>query len=396
MQKDRQPDWQDTNMALFGSDIEKKVKEAAADGEPQWTNAGVKVGLQIWRIEQFKVVPWAKSKYGKFHTGDSYIVLNTYIKEPQINPDKLAWDIHFWIGRESTQDEYGTAAYKTVELDDHLHGAATQHREVQESESKMFLGYFSAGLTYLKGGVATGFKHVTTNESSSREARLLMVKGRGGNILLREVDCKRSAMNSGDVFILDCDEGIFQWNGSGSNMHEKSKAQEFTQLLKTDRGGDVSSVVVDEGDASIESKEHPFTKHLPGEWKMMGVKMGDIKMKDASAGGEDDAVKAFEPKLYRLKEGGGASKVGAGKPPINKLLTTGVYVLDDGFRLLLWVGKAAPKGERASAFVSAQMYLKKFKRPPVLPISRYGEGQEDSQFMTLFGPAVHGGCCTIS
>ena len=34
-----------------------------------------------------------------------------------------------------------------------------------------------------------------------------MVKGRGGNILLREVDCKRSAMNSGDVFILDCDEG---------------------------------------------------------------------------------------------------------------------------------------------------------------------------------------------
>ena len=71
----------------------------------------------------------------------------------------------------------------------------------------------------------------------------------------------------------------------------------------------VSSVVVDEGDASIESKEHPFTKHLPGEWKMMGVKMGDIKMKDASAGGDDDAVKAFEPKLYRLKEGGGASKV---------------------------------------------------------------------------------------
>ena len=85
------------------------------------------VGLQIWcaghsvifgahsaalftscvfthrRIEQFKVVPWPKSKYGKFHTGDSYVVLNTYVKDPQVNPDKLAWDIHFWIGRESTQ-----------------------------------------------------------------------------------------------------------------------------------------------------------------------------------------------------------------------------------------------------------------------------------------------------
>ena len=98
--------------AQFGSDIEKKVKAAAADGEPQWDGAGVEVGLQMWRIEQFKVKPWPKNKYGKFHKGDSYIVLNTYVKDPVNNPDKLAWDVHFWIGAESTQDEYGTAAYK--------------------------------------------------------------------------------------------------------------------------------------------------------------------------------------------------------------------------------------------------------------------------------------------
>ena len=39
MKKAKQPDWQDTNLALFGSDIEKKCKAAAADGEPQWDKA---------------------------------------------------------------------------------------------------------------------------------------------------------------------------------------------------------------------------------------------------------------------------------------------------------------------------------------------------------------------
>ena len=130
MIKDRQPDWQDTNMSLFGSDIEKKCKAAAASGEPQWRGAGKIPGLQVWRIEQFRVKSWPKVKYGRFHEGDSYIILHTYQEDPANNPEKLAWDAYFWIGGKSTQDEYGTAAYKTVELDHMLNDAAVQHREV--------------------------------------------------------------------------------------------------------------------------------------------------------------------------------------------------------------------------------------------------------------------------
>ena len=34
-------------------------------------------GLFIWRIEDFSPVPLKKADYGKFHIGDSYIVLNS-------------------------------------------------------------------------------------------------------------------------------------------------------------------------------------------------------------------------------------------------------------------------------------------------------------------------------
>jgi gelsolin len=54
------------------------------------------------------------------------MVCNTYKETPSAK--KFSYDIHFWIGTYSSQDEYGTAAYKTVELDNKLKGAAVQHR----------------------------------------------------------------------------------------------------------------------------------------------------------------------------------------------------------------------------------------------------------------------------
>lgn len=45
-------------------------------------------------------------------------------------------EIHLKIN--NSQDEYGTAAYKTVELDTYLDDKPVQHREVENHESDMF------------------------------------------------------------------------------------------------------------------------------------------------------------------------------------------------------------------------------------------------------------------
>ena len=41
-------------------------------------HAGQNPGLEIWRIEDFEAVPYDDDS-GKFHTGDSYIILHVII-----------------------------------------------------------------------------------------------------------------------------------------------------------------------------------------------------------------------------------------------------------------------------------------------------------------------------
>lgn len=117
-------DIRDTNVEKIGSEEDKAVRKQAAELEEAWAGCGSSPGIEVWRIEAFKVKPWPKEKYGSFYEGDSYIVLHTY-KESSDSP-KLAYDIFFWLGKKTSQDEMGTAAYKTVELDDLLDGEVRQ------------------------------------------------------------------------------------------------------------------------------------------------------------------------------------------------------------------------------------------------------------------------------
>ena len=413
MQKPEKIDWKDTNVAGIGSDLDHKIKKAAAEGEPQWTGIGEKAETRVWRIEQFRVVAWPKSKHGKFHVGDSYVVLHSFVADPTGRSPKLAHDLYIWIGAESTADEYGTAAYKMVECDELLGGSAVQHRETQDKESDAFVGLFAGGrISLLEGGAASGFRHV---EATAEVPHLFRVKGRGAKIELRQMKLRRDEMNSGDVFVLDAgaDGGVWQWNGAESNKDERAKgAQVAADLAAAAGGGARVRGVLDQGAGGDGEDECPeFWKHLPGQvaaWGGLTTTTLDVQV--AEKGGDDDAVRAHAPTLFAVTARG-ASKVAtaapvavtAGAKPVpriarQKLDARKVMILDTGFHVFVFVGADAPADERRGAFARAETYLKAYRRPDGLPVSVVKGGQrEPSAFEACFYDAPPAkGCCVIA
>lgn len=356
----------DTNIANLGSDLEKNLRLHAGDKEEAWKGAGTHPGLQIWRIEQFHVKPVDKHDYGKFYSGDSYIVLYTYKKTP--DAAGLSWNIHFWLGLETTQDEAGTAAYKTVELDDHLGGAPVQHREVQGFESEQFLTYFRDGLFILEGGVASGFKHVKPEEYKHR---LLQIFG-NKFVKVVQVPLTYKSLNSGDNFILDAGLHLFQWNGNKSSVREKAKAAQLTHAIHDEREGRPKVTVIEEGHEDAEF------------WKVLGDK-GPI----APQAPEPVSRDKHEGKksLHHLSDASGKfvfKEVAVGKIPRKALDTNDVFILDTGNEVFAWVGLKASVGERSKALHFAQDYVVQTGKDPNTPIVKVLEGAENEIFEISF------------
>jgi len=349
-----------SNIENLGSDLEWKIKQASAQTEQAWHGVGNREGLRIWRIEKFHVVPWPEEKYGTFYNGDSYIVLHTYKDEG----GEFHYDIHFWLGQNTSLDEAGTAAYKTVELDTLLDDKPIQHREVEGFESRLFLSYFKKGVYILDGGIDSGFFHV---EPEKHHNRLLKIKGVYRCVHCRTVPLSRESLNSGDVFILDLQQlgKVFQFNGAESGAFEKHKAAEVITDMKQRRRFEL--IVLDED--SPTSDDNDF-------WAAIGGK-GAIAKQDA----EDSLEKKrTDLKLFRLSDRTGAlnfEKIAEGKNIRIEMFTPDdVYLVDKGYIVYIWVGSGSSKQEKKSGMTYAQKYIKDYHNNLPLPITVLPQSSE--------------------
>ncbi|KAL9188827.1 hypothetical protein ACHAXT_007205 [Thalassiosira profunda] len=327
---------------------------------------GTSPGVEVWRVENkrtdndnpdFGIKPWPTSKYGQFHRGDSYIVLHT-TKDP--DGDKLYWDVHFWIGSGSTQDEYGVAAYKTVELDDILGGEPVQHREVEGRESPGFSDCFPKGITYLEGGVDSGFRHVEAddNELETDVKRLYRVQKKGKTTRCFQVPLSCSSLNDGDAFLLDAGDKVYTWFGSGVSAFERSKSATVAHNIKENRLGDCECVL------DVEDDDEGF-------WELLGGK-GEIQ---PSAEVEEDAAPA-DKKMYHISDESGIVKMKEVPLSSDSLASDDVCIVDAGSDVYMWIGKGSNLSEKQQAMLISYRYVMQMGRLESTNITRVLEGQE--------------------
>ncbi|KAE9023440.1 Villin-1 [Phytophthora rubi] len=333
-----------------------------------FAGAGKTAGLQAWRIEDLQPVAVPAAELHKLHSGDSYIFLHT--SEASTG---LTWHIHFWLGKETSADESGVAAYKTVELDDALGGVPVQHRECQGYESALFLSYFkSTGLQYLEGGVASGFNEVKRDEYVTR---LYRIKGKR-TVRVEQVPLQSSALSVDDAYVLDAGLELYVYAGEEANRLEKAKALEFVSKTREAHGGRANVTFIDE-----EPENAAF-------WEVLGG-FTSVTRSGETDEHHENAVKK-NTTVLRVSGSTDDDLQVADVTPASGVLTKDilqsedVFIIDAGNEVFVWVGKTASESERTNALTIAVHYLKKEGRPAHTPITRVVEEGETPLFTALF------------
>ncbi|GLA61452.1 hypothetical protein AtubIFM55763_005987 [Aspergillus tubingensis] len=372
-------DIKDSNVELIGSDLDHRVKYNSAATEPAWNNGsiGQEPGLFVWRIENFEVIPWPKERTGEFYNGDSYIVLHSY----KVG-DKLGHDIFFWLGSKTTQDEAGTAAYKTVELDEFLHGTATQHREIEQEPSEEFLGLFRH-ISIRSGGVRSGFHHVEPEAPKEILTLLRVFKhpSVGRSIIVHEVEPTWQSLDENDVFVLDKGDKIWVWQGKNCSPMEKAKAAQVVNDMTLAKHIDVEVL------SQLESRSRVIVD-------LLGGKEADPSTFQAPRPGRfakrtDDGSDVRSRKLFRLSDSSGTLTFDLIKDGqrVSKsdLVGNDIFLYDVGSRLWVWQGSEASQREKALWLKVAQHYVRQLQNQlpeaHYIPIAKVVEGYESPAFM---------------
>ncbi|KAL8235073.1 hypothetical protein R6Q59_021173 [Mikania micrantha] len=313
-------------------------------------------GIEVWQIENSKPVAVPESSYGKFFTGECYMILKTHASKSS----GFRYDIHYWIGKDAREDEAETISIKTLELDAALGGRAVQYRELQGYETERFLSCFKPC--------------IIPEETEPQEHKTRMFVCKGKHVAhVQEVPCARSSLNHDSIFILDSKNKIFQFNGSNTSIQERAKALQVVQYIRdTYHHSKCDIASIDDGKLMADAEAGEF-------W---GFFSGFAPLSRKTTVNDAQSTDVHPTQLFCVKNGQ-TERVAAGSLTKKLLETNKCYLLDCGSEVHVWMGRDTSMEERKAANGAAEEYLRGQDRPKS-KIIRMIENFETVSFRSKF------------
>ncbi|XP_072797091.1 villin-like protein [Vicugna pacos] len=330
--------------------------------------------LHIWIIENLKMVPVPERAYRNFFEEHCYIVL--HVPQSLKATQGASKDLHYWVGKEASRDAEDAAGSFVQHLQEALGGATVQHREAQGHESACFLSYFSPGIIYRKGGLASILSHVETNMYNIQ--RLLHIRGRK-HVSATEVELSWNSFNKGDIFLLDLGRMMIQWNGPKTSIAEKSRGLALTRSLQDqERGGRAQIGVVDD-----EAKATDLMQIMEA---VLGCRVGNLHATTPTK--SINQLQKPSVRLYHVYEKGKDLVIQelATCPLTQDLLQKeDCYILDQGgFKIYVWQGRMSSLQEKKASFSRALGFIQAKGYPSYTNVEVVNDGTESAAFKQLF------------
>uniref|UniRef100_UPI00398F3A17 gelsolin-like isoform X2 n=1 Tax=Pristiophorus japonicus TaxID=55135 RepID=UPI00398F3A17 len=311
----------------------------------------------IWRIEDGDKVAVDPSTHGQFYGGDCYIIQYAYTFA-----GRQGHIIYYWLGGDSSQDEKGTAAILTAQLDEELGSGPVQVRVMQGKEPAHLMSMFGGKpMVVYKGGTSR-----EGGQTQSAETRFFQVRASSsGYTRAVEVDPIAANLNSNDAFVLKAYGACFFWVGQGASDAEKQGAQQLLDIL---------------GDSASEISEGSEPAEF---WDILG---GPVDYRTSPR--LRNKMDVHPPRLFACsnKTGRFIIEEVPGELTQDDLATDDVMILDTWDMVFVWIGKEAQEEEKTEATTSAQVYIETdpANRDTRTPIVTIKQGFEPPSFTGWF------------
>lgn len=280
-------------------------------------------GLTVYEIENFLPNEVDEALHGKFYVGDCYIILKTFFDDK----DNFDYQIFYWIGADASLDKKACSAIHAVNLRNYLGARCRTIREEQGEESDEFLALFP-DMELVEGGrTACGFFTVEEAEFTKRMYRLHELPDRSRQLFIQPVVLSSIALDSRYVFLVDCGNKIFIWNGLRAKNTMKQKARLLVEKISKEERKNKSTLIF--CNQNEEEDEFWDQLHIPDEEDIAQV--NDYL--------DPNDFEPPKPVLYQVVLGMGfleLPQIQYKKLSSSLLETKCVYILDTATDLFIW------------------------------------------------------------